>query len=59
MSNEKDESCPCGSGKLYQECCKKEYDDANDTRDKLKKALDDPSKSLEIKELLKQFQSKK
>ena len=59
MSNEADESCTCGSGKLYQECCKKEYDDVNDPRDRLKKALDDPNKSLEIKELLKQFQSKK
>lgn len=59
MSNEEDESCPCESGKTYKNCCKKAYDDANNTRDKLKKALDDPSKSLEIKELLKQFQNKK
>jgi len=59
MSSDQDESCPCGSGKLYDDCCKKAFDEANNIRDKLKKALDDPSKSLEIKELLKQFQSKK
>ena len=49
-----DELCPCGSGKPYENCCKKEYDQIMDTRAKLKAALADPEKAKELAELLKQ-----
>lgn len=48
-----DELCPCGSGKPYEACCKKEYDNIMATRSKLKAALDDPKKSKELMELIK------
>ncbi|WP_283785900.1 SEC-C metal-binding domain-containing protein [Bermanella sp. WJH001] len=48
-----DELCPCGSGKLYEECCKKEYDRTNAAREKIKQAMSDPKKASELKELLK------
>lgn len=49
-----DELCPCGSGKAYEACCKKEYDQIMVTRAKLKAALADPSKAKELADLLKQ-----
>lgn len=48
-----DELCPCGSGKPFEDCCKKEYDHANSARDKIKQAMSDPEKAKELKELLK------
>lgn len=48
------ELCPCGSGKAYESCCKKEYDAAN-AREKLKQAMGDPEKAEELKELLKRM----
>lgn len=50
-----DQLCPCGSGKPYEECCKKAYDQANQARDKLKAAMQDPTKAKELKELLEQM----
>ena len=58
MGNDQDEQCPCGSGKLYEECCQKQYDAANQVKEKLKHALNDPKKSTELQELLKQFKDK-
>ncbi len=52
--NTSDELCPCGSGKKFEECCKKEYDAINTARDKLKAAMKDPIKAQELKKLLKQ-----
>ena len=59
MANEQDEHCPCGSRKLYEDCCKKEYDAANLVKEKLKNALNDPTQSTELQALLKQFKDKK
>lgn len=54
MTNMNDEEeCPCGSGKPYEECCKKEYDHANAAREKIKQAMSDPKKAEELKEFLK------
>lgn len=50
---QEDELCPCGSGKAFDECCKKEYDHTNAAREKLKQAMSDPEKAKELKELLK------
>ena len=50
---QEDELCPCGSGKAFDKCCKKEYDHTNAAREKLKKAMSDPEKAKELKELLK------
>ncbi|MGR6874379.1 SEC-C metal-binding domain-containing protein [Pseudomonas sp. HK3] len=47
-----DELCPCGSGKEYEACCKKEYDHTNAAREKLKAAMGDPAKAKELKDLL-------
>ncbi len=49
-----DELCPCGSGKVFEQCCKKEFDAINMAREKLKAAMKDPKKALELKKLLKQ-----
>jgi len=49
-----DELCPCGSGKKFEDCCKKEYDAINSARDKLKAAMKDPIRAKELKKLLKQ-----
>jgi len=49
-----DDLCPCGSGKKFEDCCKKEYDAINAARDKLKAAMKDPIKAKELKKLLKQ-----
>lgn len=54
MSND-DELCPCGSGKQYDECCKKEFDHANSAREKIKQAMNDPAKAKELKDLLDQI----
>jgi uncharacterized protein YchJ len=51
--NQDDELCPCGSGKKYEDCCKKEFDHANSAREKLKIAMSNPEKAQELKELLK------
>lgn len=51
--NQDDELCPCGSGKDYQDCCKKAFDQANSAREKLKAAMSNPEKAKELKELLK------
>jgi uncharacterized protein YchJ len=48
-----DELCPCGSGKVYEDCCKKEYDQIMETRAKLKAALADPGKAKELANLIK------
>jgi len=48
-----DELCPCGSGKQYEECCKKEYDHINAAKEKLKQAMSDPQKAKELKDILK------
>lgn len=48
-----DELCPCGSGKVYEDCCKKEFDQIMETRAKLKAALADPSKAKELANLIK------
>jgi len=45
--------CPCESGKLFKDCCKKEYDAANMAREKLKAAMQDPKKAAELKDLMK------
>lgn len=47
-----DKLCPCGSGKDYEQCCKKEFDRANSAREKLKAAMSNPEKVQELKELL-------
>ena len=47
-----EEDCPCGSGKPFEKCCKKEYDHANAAREKIKQAMKDPKKAQELKELL-------
>lgn len=57
--NDDDELCPCGSEKPYEACCKKAYDEANNARDRLKQALNDPNKAQELKDLLKQMQKNK
>ena len=49
-----DSMCPCGSGKTYENCCKKEYDQIMETRAKLKAALADPEKAKELADLIKQ-----
>lgn len=56
MSDDK-ELCPCESGKLYEDCCKKAYDQGN-ARQAILDALKDPKKAEELKELLKSNQSK-
>ncbi|GAA6133627.1 hypothetical protein NBRC116188_04160 [Oceaniserpentilla sp. 4NH20-0058] len=48
-----EELCPCGSGKPFDTCCKKEYDHANAAREKIKQAMSDPKKAQELKDLLK------
>ncbi len=55
---EENELCPCGSGKAYNACCKKEYDAANSARERLKAALTDPTKAKELAELLKSAKEK-
>ena len=52
MDKPTDELCPCGSGKLYEQCCKKEYDAINMAKEKLKAAMKDPKKAKELKKLL-------
>ncbi len=52
MDKPTDELCPCGSGKNYNQCCKKEYDAINSAREKLKEAMLDPQKAKELKKLL-------
>ncbi|MEY8204415.1 MAG: hypothetical protein RPR40_04995 [Bermanella sp.] len=49
-----DPSCPCGSGKDFDLCCKKAYDAINSARHKLKAAMKDPITAQELKKLLKQ-----
>ncbi|MEY8247627.1 MAG: SEC-C metal-binding domain-containing protein [Bermanella sp.] len=49
-----DPSCPCGSGKDFDQCCKKAYDAINSARHKLKAAMKDPITAQELKKLLKQ-----
>jgi len=59
-SNMKDndtELCPCESGKLYSECCKKVYDQEN-AKQAIKDALSDPEKAKELKALLQKSQNK-
>lgn len=56
MDNE--ELCPCGSGNPFDTCCKQQYDAINETREKLKQAMQDPDKAKELKALLKQAQQK-
>lgn len=56
MSEDKD-LCPCESGKPYDECCKKAYDQGN-ARQAILDALKDPKKAKELKELLNQKQDK-
>ena len=53
MDKDNDVLCPCESGRLYKECCKKEYDAANMAREKLKEAMKDPKKAEELKDLMK------
>ena len=48
------EQCPCGSGKPYEECCKKEFDEAN-AKEKLKEAMSNPDKAKELKELMERM----
>lgn len=55
MTDTLDESCPCGSGLNYEDCCKKQYDQANRAREKLKQALNDPDKKKELDNILKQI----
>lgn len=55
---DKEELCPCGSGKAFDACCKQQYDAINATREKLKQAMLDPKKAAELKDLLKQAQQK-
>lgn len=55
--SDKDKLCPCGSGKDYELCCIKEYDDIMETRAKLKAALSDPHKAKELANLIKQAKS--
>lgn len=50
-----DELCPCGSEKPYEKCCKKAYDQANQARDKIKAAMQDPKKAKELKALLEKM----
>lgn len=52
--NDDDQLCPCGSGKRYEECCKKEFDAAN-AKEKLKEAMSHPDKAKELKELLERM----
>lgn len=59
MANDQDESCPCGSGIPYFDCCKKEYDKANAAKDKIKAALSDPKTSKELQDLLDKFNKEK
>jgi len=59
MDDNQDDSCPCGSGKLYEQCCKIEYDRANAARDKLKAALNNPDKNKELQALLKTYNKEK
>jgi len=54
MTDEHDELCPCGSGKLFSECCDKEYKRIMAAREKIKAALADPKKQKELGDLLKQ-----
>lgn len=61
MDNNDDELCPCGSGKPFDECCNKEYEQANQreqAKDKLKQAMSDPKKAKELKELMEKFKNK-
>ncbi len=53
MDND-DKFCPCGSGKDFEQCCKKEYDALNMARAKLKAAMKDPIRAQELKKLLKE-----
>jgi uncharacterized protein YchJ len=51
---EDDKQCPCGSGKIYEDCCKKEFDAAN-TKEKLKQAMSNPDKAKELKALMERM----
>ncbi len=53
MDKPTSELCPCGSGKNYLVCCKKEYDAINMAREKLKLAMSDPSTAKELKKLIR------
>jgi hypothetical protein len=62
MDDIKDQHCPCGSGKHYDQCCKKEFDHLNSvniTKDKLKDALSHPDTKMEMEALLKQIKQEK
>jgi hypothetical protein len=62
MNEDKDEHCPCGSGKNYHQCCKKEFDQVNtlnSTKDKLKDALSHPDTKKELEALLNKIKQEK
>jgi hypothetical protein len=62
MNNTQDQSCPCGSDKNYQDCCKKEFDRLNTenaVKAKIKAALGNTNTKTEIQELLKQAENNK
>jgi hypothetical protein len=62
MDKTHDQSCPCGSGKDYQDCCKKEFDrlnTENTVTEKIKAALANTNTKIELQELLKQAANKK
>jgi uncharacterized protein YchJ len=66
MDETQDQSCPCGSGKDYQDCCKKEFDRLNTEnavkagiKSKIKAALANSNTKIELQELLKQAANKK
>lgn len=62
MDRTQDQSCPCGSGKDYQNCCKKEFDRINTenaVKAKIKAALANTDTKIELHELLKQAENKK
>jgi hypothetical protein len=62
MDDTQDPSCPCGSNKDYQNCCKKEFDRLNSEdaiKIKIKTALRNANTKIEIQELLKQADNNK
>ena len=59
MDDNDSEFCPCGSGKQYELCCKKEFDHKNQAKERLQQALSSPDKSKELMDLLEQAKSKK